>query len=76
MCDLTEMRWPVLQEQSAWELITPCLVLPAVAPALVVPAVADGGGSGAAIRRSSSSIEITYAVSGTINGDISAIGVS
>ena len=37
---------------------------------------ANGGGSGAAIRRSSSSIEITYAVSGTINGDISAIGVS
>ena len=37
---------------------------------------ANGGGSGAAIRRSSSSIEITYAVSGTINGDISATGVS
>ena len=36
----------------------------------------SGGGSGAAIRRSSSSIEITYAVSGTINGDISATGVS
>ncbi len=35
-----------------------------------------GGGSGAAIRRSSSSIEIVYAVSGTINGDISATGVS
>ena len=37
---------------------------------------ANGGVSGAAIRRSSSSIEITYAVSGTINGDISATGVS
>ena len=37
---------------------------------------ANGGGSGAAIRRSSSSIEIVYAVSGTINGDISATGVS
>ena len=37
---------------------------------------ANGGGSGAAIRRSSSSIEITYAVSGTINGNISATGVS
>ena len=37
---------------------------------------ANGGGSGAAIRRSSSSIEITYAVSGTINGSISATGVS
>ena len=37
---------------------------------------ANGGGSGAAIRRSSSSIEITYAVSGTINGDISETGVS
>ena len=35
-----------------------------------------GGGNGAAIRRSNSSIEITYAVSGTISGDISAIGVS
>ena len=35
-----------------------------------------GGSNGAAIRRSSSSIEINYAVSGTITGDISATGVS